>query len=176
MTNNFQPIPKPVAAGACFALLAIFLGFALGVAFGAKESAIKDHLNESGTTVLESVYHGDVDAKKAVVSKSWSYLKRSHMHGSAIGTSALVAILALLAFGARGGIANFSALAFGLGAVIYSLFWLFAGLSAPAIGSTGAAKESLAFLALPGAGLSMLGLCGTLFSVAKASFFAPSKP
>lgn len=34
-----------------------------------------------------------------------------------------------------------------------------------------AAKESLSFIAIPGAGLSILGLCGTIFSVVRAFTF-----
>ena len=64
-----------------------------------------------------------------------------------------------------GTVGRWSALAFGAGALIYSVFWLFAGFKAPGMGSTGAAKESLAFLAVPGAGLSLLGAAGTLFAV-----------
>jgi hypothetical protein len=55
------------------------------------------------------------------------------------------------------------------------LFWLAAGLSAPALGSTDDAKEGLAYLAIPGAGLSILGLIGTLVSTLK-SVFTSSKP
>lgn len=58
-----------------------------------------------------------------------------------------------------------SASAFGAGALLYSTFWLAAGLSAPSVGSTGQAKEALSFLALPGAGLCLLGIGGTLLSI-----------
>jgi len=142
MIIQAQSVPKSIAAGACLSLLAILLGFSLGGAFGAVEAPIKKHLDDSGSAVLESVYKGDAAAKDAVVKKSWEYLKRAHMHGGAIGT----------------------------GALLYSLFWLWAGLKAPGIGSTGAAKESLSFIAIPGAGLSILGLCGTIISVVKAGF------
>jgi hypothetical protein len=170
------PVPKPIAVGLCLALLAIFLGFGLGAAFGAKESAIKGHLDQSGVAVLDSVYHGDVAAKNAVVKKSWSYLKRSHMHGGAIGTSALAAIVLLLLIGGQSRLAKLSAVAFGAGAVLYSSFWLLAGLAAPGLGGTGLAKESLSFVALSGAGLCIAGLLGTICCVGKASFFANTKP
>ncbi len=166
-----RTIPKTVAAGLCLALLSILFGFGLGMAFGANEDAIKASLAERGAAALDSAYEGDVAAKDKVVKKSWSYLKRAHMHGGAIGTAALGAILALILLTPLGRVAKASALAFGAGAVLYSLFWLFAGFTAPGMGSTGAAKESLSFIAIPGAGLCVLGLLGTIFSVVKASFF-----
>ena len=79
---------------------------------------------------------GDVAAKDAVVKKSWDYLKRAHLHGGAIGAAAIGSILALILLCRLGMLAKLSALAFGSGAFIYSLFWLFAGLAAPGLGST----------------------------------------
>ena len=171
MNTIVSDIPKTMAMGISLALMTILFGFVLGLSFGAKESSIKAHLDDSGTSALQTAYHGDVAAKDKVVNKSWSYLKRAHLHGGAIGSSALVSIMALILFGRLEMVAKLSALAFGSGALIYSLFWLFAGLTAPGLGSTGAAKESLAFLAIPGAGLCVLGLSGIIFSVVKASYF-----
>lgn len=171
MSVPIRPVPRTIAAGACLSLLAILFGFVLGGAFGAVESSIKKRLDDSGAAVLDSVYKGDVAAKDAVVKKSWEYLKRAHLHGGAIGTAALASTAALMLLCRLGMAAQLSALAFGAGALLYSLFWLMAGLMAPGMGSTGAAKEALSFVAIPGAGLSILGACGTLFSVARACFF-----
>lgn len=171
MSPQTRSVPKSIAAGACLSLLAIFFGFALGGAFGAFEASIKKRLNDSGSAVLQSVYKGDTAAKDVVVKKSWEYLQRAHMHGGAIGTAALASIATLILLCRLGLMAQLSALAFGSGAFLYSLFWLLAGLMAPGIGSTSAAKESLSFIAIPGAGLSILGLGGTIISVVKACFF-----
>lgn len=150
--------------------MAIFFGFALGGAFGAIEGPIKKRLDDSGAAVLQSVYKGDAAAKDAVVKKSWECLQRAHMHGGAIGTAALAAIGTLILLCRLGLVAQLSALAFGSGALLYSLFWLFAGLMAPGIGSTSVTKESLSFIAIPGAGLSILGLSGIIYSVMKECF------
>jgi hypothetical protein len=158
--------------GACLSLLTILFGFVLGGAFGAVESSIKQRLDDSGTAMLQSVYKGDVAAKDAVVNKSWAYLQRAHLHGGGIGTAALTSILTLILLCRLGTIAKMSALAFGAGALIYSLFWLMAGFAAPGLGSTGVAKESLSFLAIPGAGLCLLGVSGTILCVMEACFFA----
>lgn len=171
MSPQMRPIPKSIAVGICLSLLAILFGFVLGGAFGTVESSIKRHLDDSGTAALQSIYKGDVAAKDAVVKKSWEYLQRAHLHGGAIGTAAIGSIMTLILLCRLGMLEKLSALAFGSGALIYSLFWLFAGLTAPGLGSTSVAKESLSFIAIPGAGLSILGLCGTIFSLVKACFF-----
>ncbi len=169
-----RTVPTSIAVAACLALLAILCGFALGGAFGALEDPIKKHLDDSGTAVLQSVYKGDVAAKDAVVRRSWGLLQRAHLHAGAIGTAALSSILTLVLLCRPGPLAKMSALAFGCGALIYPLFWFVAGFSAPGCGSTDVAKESLSFLAVPGAGLCILGLCGTLLSVVRACFLAPA--
>lgn len=163
------PIPAPLAAGACLALLAILSGFALGGVFGVAEEAVKGRLKSSAAAVSETVYKGDSAAMKAVADKSWVYLQRAHLHGGAMGAAALASILALMLLCPLDGPAKASALALGLGSFLYPLFWLAAGFKAPGLGSTSAAKESLELLSVPGAGLSLLGLCGALFCVARAS-------
>lgn len=168
MNDGIRDVPRTVAAGACLSLLAVIFGFGVGGAFGAAEDAIKARLDGSGTAVLESVYKGDSAAKDAVVKKSWQYLIRAHLHAGAIGTASLASIATLVLLCPLGPAAQASALAFGAGALLYSSFWMAAGFLAPGMGGTGAAKEALSFIAIPGAGLCILGACGTLFSVVKA--------
>lgn len=173
MTTAPHHVERPLAAGLLLAFTAVLFGFALGGAFGAVESRIKGRLERSGAAVLDTVYKGDVAAKDAVVKKSWEYLQRAHLHGGAIGTAAAVAILALILLCPPRPLEKASALAFGSGALLYSVFWLCAGLIAPGLGSTGQAKETLSFMAIPGAGLCLLGLLGTIVCVAKATLRAP---
>lgn len=168
-----RTVPKPVAAGAVLSLLAVIFGFALGGAFGAAEAAIKGRLESSGAAALETVYKGDAAAMDAVVKKSWAYLQRAHLHAGALGTAGLASIALMILLCPLTLPAQLSALAFGSGALLYSAFWLLAGFMAPGMGSTGAAKEALELVAIPGTGLSLLGALGTLFCVAKASFFSP---
>ena len=54
----------------------------------------------------------------------------------------------------------------GLGAVGYPLFWMGAGLRAPGLGLTAAAKESLRWLAIPSAGGLFIGALITFGLVA----------
>lgn len=168
-----RPIPKPVAAGAVLSLVSILFGFSLGGAFGAVEDSLKARLAASGNAALETVYKGDAAAKDAVVRKSWDYLIRAHLHAGAIGTASLASIATMVLLCPLTLPAQVSAVAFGSGALVYSGFWLLAGFMAPGMGSTGAAKKALEVVAIPGAGLVLLGAFGTLFCVAKAAFFAP---
>jgi hypothetical protein len=164
MDNQSSTNLRSLAPGVILALLSILFGFFLGGAFGAAEDAMKNRLRVSADNVLDTVYGGDEQKRDAVVSKSWSYLKRAHLHGGGIGATALAAIVLLALLGPPGRLERISSAAFGAGALLYSIFWLAAGFTAPALGSTGAAKEALGFLALPGAGLSLLGLLGTLIA------------
>lgn len=175
MNTQIRKVPGSVTVGAGLSVLAILFGFAMGGILGAVEDPIMKHLDDGGTAVLQSAYKGDVAKKDAVVAKSWDYLKRAHLHGGAIGAAAIGSIGALILLCPLGILAKLSALAFGSGAVIYSVFWLLAGLAAPGLGSTGVAKESLSFMAIPGAGLCILGVCGTLFCIVQACCAASSE-
>jgi hypothetical protein len=156
------------------ALLSIGFGFLLGGTFGAIEDPIKSHLRSSADAVLDSVYEGDPVKRDAVVAKSWSYLKRAHLHGGAIGTAALASIVLLGLLGTVGLLERASAVAFGGGALLYAAFWLAAGLIAPGMGSTREAKDALGFLAIPGASLCLLGIGGTLLSTLRTMLARPA--
>ena len=173
MSNDPVPNLSRFAPGIILALLSIAFGFLLGGSFGAVEDSIKGHLRSSAEAVFETVYQGDASKRDAVVTKSWTYMKRAHLHGSAIGAASLASILLLGLFGSSGLLERVSAAAFGAGSLLYSIFWLAAGLAAPSVGSTGEAKEALSFLAIPGVGLCLLGIGGTLLSVLKQLIAPP---
>jgi hypothetical protein len=164
---------RPLAPGVVMALLSIAFGFLLGGGFGAAEDNIKGHLRASADAVFETVYESDAGKRDAVVKKSWAYMKRAHLHAGAIGAAALASMAIMALAGGRGRLERISAGAFGAGSLLYSTFWLVAGLTAPALGSTGEAKESLQVLAIPGAGLCLIGITGTLVCVVR-QFIAPA--
>jgi hypothetical protein len=80
-------------------------------------------------------------------------------------TSLLLALL-----GPPGVLARLSSFGLGAGALFYGVFWLLAGLMAPALGSTSAAKESLSWLAISSSGACVAGLSGTLICLIWAIF------
>jgi hypothetical protein len=159
-----------LAPGILLAFASIAFGFGLGIAFGAAEDDLKDHLHASAEAVLESAYAGDESKARAVVSKSWTYFKRAHLHANALGTTALAASLLLALLGPPGTLARLSSFGFGAGALFYGAYWLFAGLMAPGLGSTSAAKESLDWLAIPSSGMCVLGLVGIVICFIRAVF------
>lgn len=155
----------PLAPGLLFSIASIFFGFALGALFGALESGFKPMMREGGMKVIDSVYGGDTEKLEKAVAKGWKYAIRGHIHGGAIGTSALACILLMGVLGEPGMLEKVSSLAFGAGSLIYSSFWIFAGFKAPKVGKPKEAKESLWWIAMPGAGLCMIGLVGTFLSL-----------
>ncbi len=153
---------NPLLIGFVLVLCALLMGFSLGGVFGAAEGSIKGTLKASASAVVATVYEGDQAKADAVVTKSWSYLKRAHLHASSIGAAALAMLLLLALLGPPTRATQLVALALGLGAVLYPLFWVLAGFKAPGLGGTGAAKDALEWLAIPGAGFVLLGTLGTL--------------
>lgn len=148
---------RPALPGLLFAIAALLFGFGLGIVFGLNEAVIKDKLAADAAAVTATAYAGDAAAAKAVIDKSWSYMQRAHLHAGAMGTAAIALILVLVGLGVPARGTRIIGLALGVGALGYSIFWLWAGFRAPGMGSTGAAKESLSWLAIPSSGMVVLG-------------------
>jgi len=144
---------RPALPGLFLAILALLFGFGLGIIFGLNEDAIKGRLSASAAAVQASVYQGDDAAAQAVVDKSWSYMQRAHLHGGAMGTAAIGLMLVLVLLGTRAAVVRAIGLGLGAGSLGYAVYWMLAGFRAPGLGSTGAAKESLAWLAIPSSGI-----------------------
>ena len=143
---------RPALPGLLFAVATLLFGFGLGIVLGLNEDAIKSRLTASAAAVNESVYHGDSAAAKAVLDKSWTYMQRAHLHAGGLGhhcgrphpPSGPARHRTLHHAGhqsrpRRGRPGPFRILALGR-------------FHAPGLGSTGAAKESLEWLAMPSSG------------------------
>ena len=107
-------------------------------------------------------YKGDRSKMKATVKKSWVYFKRAHLHANGMGTSALVLILLLAALPGALKVRQVLAGMLGLGGLGYGVYWMMAGLRAPGMGSTSAARESLDWLAIPSSGMFVLATIAVL--------------
>ena len=162
---------KDVRIGILLSLLTLLFGFILGGLFGAVEDKIKGHLKDDAQAVFDTVYKGDSVNMKKVTDKSWIYLKRAHLHANGLGAISLAAILLLMFMPTALLLKKFTAICLGLGSLGYSLFWMFAALKAPGLGSTGAAKEALGFLAIPSSALCVIGLISTLLIVFKIAYY-----
>lgn len=136
-----------VKYGVLVAMMAILFGGLMGLSFGCCEDSIKDTLKAGAQESLSGVYKGDQAKADKVVKKSWVYMKRAHLHSQTMGVISIAfsLLVAWLNFPARAqmGVSLLS----GLGSLGYGFFWLVSGYLAPGMGSTGAAKESVALIA-----------------------------
>ena len=156
-----------VRIGIFLALLTLLYGFSLGGAFGAFEDEIMGWLNASAQSVKATAYQGDEAAIEKVMEKSWTYMKRAHLHANGLGTATLAMMFVLAGTPASSRVRGVVSTALGIGALGYASFWMFAALRAPAMASTHDAKESLSWLAIPSAGLCILGLIAVLVLFAR---------
>jgi hypothetical protein len=161
---------KTVRIGLVLALLSILYGYLFGIAFGAWEDGMKADLRTSGEAVLASVYQGDEAALQKVLDKSWAYYKRAHLHAGALGASAVAQILLLVMLTAGPRWKAGTAFLLGGGALGYGVYWMLAAQRAPGLGSTGMAKESLDWLAMPSSGACVIGTLLVLFFTVKTVF------
>ena len=175
MQEFFDKNLLPVKYGLLFALITLVYGFGLGGTFGAFEENIKEHFKNDAREVLATAYNGDVAKMKKITDKSWVYFKRAHLHANGLGTASLVLIVLVSFLPIGNKVKSINAIFLGVGSLGYALFWMLAGLKAPAMGSTGLAKESLAWLALPSSGLCIIGLIMIVASVIISLFVKSEK-
>ena len=133
--------------GVLVAMIAILFGGVMGLSFGCCEDTIKHIFKVDAEDALSEVYQGDQAKAEKVIKKSWVYMKRAHLHSQTMGVisiafSLLVAWLNFPVFAQL-----VVSLLSSLGSLGYGVFWLVAGFLAPGMGSTGAAKESVALIA-----------------------------
>lgn len=162
ISESFASSLRAASLGLALAVLTLLLGQGLGVVFGLNEDAIKSRLKASAAEVRDTAYKGDDAAIKAVLEKSWVYMQRAHLHAGGMGTSALALIVLLCLLGASRCMTIALGVALGAGGFGYSLYWMWAGFRAPALGGTGAAKESLKWLAMPSSGAFVLATVAVL--------------
>ncbi|NGX41740.1 MAG: hypothetical protein K940chlam7_00012 [Chlamydiae bacterium] len=170
--DSFIQSMRVMRIGLLFALITLVFGFCLGGVFGAFEHSLKDHLKGKATSVLEEKYSSDTAKVDKALSKAWTYIKRAHIHANGLGTASLAMILFLAFCSPSQGLLFLTSLFLGIGSFGYSLFWLFAGLLTPSLGSSEAAKEALTFLAFPSSGLCLIGVFMTTYCCIKKFFLS----
>ncbi|MBT9582339.1 hypothetical protein IV102_03250 [bacterium] len=153
---------RPAAVGLALAILTVLFGQLLGIVFGLNEEAIRGRLQASAAQVRDTVYHGDEAAIKTVQEKSWTYMKRAHLHAGSMGTTAIALSVLVSLVGLSRMATTAISLGLGAGGLGYSVFWMWAGFLAPHLGGTGAAKESLRWLAIPSSGAFVLATTAAL--------------
>lgn len=166
--SALTPSLHAALVGMILALLTIMYGQGMGIFFGLNEDAIKNRLKESAMAVRDTVYQGNDAAINTVLTNSWNYMKRAHLHAGGMGTTAFALMIALGLIGLPRVQTFLLGLALGAGGLGYSLYWMWAGFRAPGLGSTGAAKESLKWLAMPTSGIFVLATLTVLVLLVSA--------
>jgi len=160
--ESFTASLRAAFFGLSLAMLTLLFGQGMGVVFGLNEDAIKSRLASSAAEVRETVYQGNDTAIKAVLDKSWVYMQRAHLHAGGMGTTAFALGGFVCLLGAARRVTATICLALGAGGLGYSVFWMWSGFRAPALGGTGAAKESLKWLAMPSSGIFVVATVSVL--------------
>jgi hypothetical protein len=150
--RRYDEALRAALPGLLCAVGTLLFGYGMGVVFGLNEDLIKSRLSDAAAAVNATIYHGDQAAVKSVLDKSWVYMQRAHLHAGGLGASALGLTLLVVLLQTSLWRTRLISLGLGAGGLGYSIFWLLAGFRAPSLGSTGAAKESLAWLAIPASG------------------------
>jgi hypothetical protein len=153
---------RAASFGLSLAVLTLLFGQGMGIVFGLNEDSIKSRLASSAAEVRETVYQGNDATIKAVLDKSWVYMQRAHLHAGGMGTTAFALGGFICLLGAPRRVTATICLALGGGGLGYSVFWMWAGFRAPALGGTGVAKETLKWLAIPSSGLFVLATAAVL--------------
>jgi len=159
---------RPALPGLLLAVLTLLLGFGLGITFGLNEDGIRAGWKSSAMAVRETVYKSNDAAIATVNERAWRYMLRAHLHAGGLGASALGLIGVLVLIGAAPAATRAISLGLGAGGLGYSGFWMWAAYRAPLLGSTGAAKESLWWLAMPSSAIVVLATAAVAVLLVRA--------
>jgi len=165
----------PIRWGLILCIVTILFSFILGGWMGGNENFFKGDFKQTIKANAVNVYANDKAKMDRAEERAWTYVKRSHMHAAGLGAIGL-ALLAPLPFLLKSSrIKSLIAIGYGLGGLGYSLSWLISGYRIPALGTTTAAKESMAWLAAPSIGLLVLSTTAILLLYIRWAMTAPQK-
>lgn len=160
--GRLTPGLRSALVGLVLALLTILYGQGMGIFFGLNEEAIQNQLKTSAAAVRLTAYNGDDAAIKVVLGNSWNFIRRAHLHAGGMGTTAFALMLVVGWLNPSRLAAWLIGIGLGAGGLGYSAFWMWAGLRAPGLGGTKAAKESLRWLAMSSSGVFVLATLAVL--------------
>ncbi|MBS0662736.1 MAG: hypothetical protein JSR48_05690 [Verrucomicrobia bacterium] len=161
--------------GLGLAILTILYGQGMGVFFGLNEEAIQNQLKTSAAAVRLTAYNGDDAAIKVVLGNAWNFIRRAHLHAGGMGTTAFALMLVVGFLNPPRLAAWLIGIGLGAGGLGYSAFWMWAGLRAPGLGGTKAAKESLRWLAMSSSGAFVVATLAVLVLLIIAMVSRPRK-
>jgi hypothetical protein len=147
---------NPVRWGLVLCVATILFSFVMGAWMGADEGFFKNDFKQTVKANAVKVFGNDKAKMDRAEERAWTYTKRSHMHAAGVGPIGLVLLAPLPFLNVSARMQSLIALGYGLGSFCYPLTWLIAGYRIPVLGTTGAAKASIAWLAEPAVGLLLL--------------------
>jgi hypothetical protein len=160
---------KPVSIGVILALLALLAGMTHGMAFGAKEDAIKKIFR----TNAEASFAGKPDEIKENVSEAWKTLKRAHLHFMGLGAAALALCLMAGLSNAGDSLKMAASTLMGFGALVYPFYYTVASFKVSSAGEE-VAHATYELIAQAGAGASFIGLLAMIVIAVKWALSAES--
>ena len=176
MANGVRSQLDPVRFGLVLGLIAILFGWGLGILFGAAEDWLRAgfiadaEANRAFYVQKAGSEEGATKLIERIDASAFAYFIRAHLHAGAIGSIAIGASLLLAFLSVNPGLKTAASSLLGFGALGYSVFWMWAGLRAPSLGSPGAARESLRWLAWSSSGALIVGALLTLVLVVNDLF------
>ncbi|MFO0835724.1 MAG: hypothetical protein U0638_12190 [Phycisphaerales bacterium] len=159
--NEYSIGLRRVWLGLVLAIVTTFYGFIGGAVLGLEDGPIREAL-------AERVPEASRAESGALVDRAWTFLRRSHLHASGMGTAAIALISLVPVIAARfpRWFASGMSLGMGAGGAGYAAALIVAGVRTPSLASAALAKESAKMIAIPAAGAYMGGaamlLCLTI--------------
>ncbi len=159
--NDFSVGLRRVWLGLVLAIVTTMYGFVGGAVLGLEDGPIR-------AALAERVPEASRGESGALVDRAWTFLRRSHLHASGMGTAAiaLIALVPVVAGRFPRWMAAGVSLGLGAGGVGYAAALIVAGVRTPSLASAALAKESAKLIAIPAAGAYMGGaamlLCLTI--------------
>jgi len=147
---------NPIRWGLALCVATILFAFVLGTWMGANENFFKDDYKQTVKANAAKVFGNDKVKMERAEERAWTYTKRAHMHAAGLGPIGIVLLAPLPFLGIAARTQGLVAMGYGVGALLYPLGWLIAGYRIPVLGTTGSAKESIAWLVQPAIGLLVL--------------------
>lgn len=178
--NGIRSQLHSVRFGLVLGFVAILYGWGLGIVFGVGEDWIRERFvaDAEANRALYVSATGSEDGATAAIKRidesAWLYFLRAHMHAGGIGSIAIGSSVVLALLAVRSGLKGAASVLLGYGAIGYPLFWMWAGMRAPTLGSTDAAKETLRWLAWSSSGALIAGGVLTL-GVVVADLLLPGR-
>ncbi|MBL8760203.1 MAG: hypothetical protein JNL50_02785, partial [Phycisphaerae bacterium] len=159
--NEYSIGLRRVWLGLVLSIVTTIYGFVGGAVLGLEDGAIRGAL----AARVPEASRGERDA---LVDRSWTFLRRSHLHASGMGTAAiaLISLVPVIAARQPRWLGAGMSLGMGAGGAGYAAALIVAAVRTPPLASAALAKESAKLIAIPAAGAYMGGaallLCLTI--------------